>query len=91
MTKKVFLDQINSFALSLGEDCLKGHGIRIGGTLEFLLRGMPFQVMKSLGHWTSETFTLYLHQDATIIVPYIQNYPVLEEFTHYTMAQVRNH
>ena len=44
----------------LGEDSPKGHGIHIGGTLEFLLRGMPFDVMKSLGRWTSEAFTLYL-------------------------------
>ena len=55
----------------LGEDSLKGHGIHIGGTLEFQLRGMPFDVMKSLGRWTSEAFMLYLHQHATIIVPYI--------------------
>ena len=77
--------------LSLGEDSLKGHGIWIGGTLEFLLRGMPFDVMKSLGCWTSEAFTLYPCKHVNIIVPYIQNHPVLEEFTHYTMPQVRNH
>ena len=74
----------------LGEDSLKGHGIHIGGTLEFQLRGMPFDVMKSLGRWTSEAFMLYLHQHATIIVPYILNHPVLKEFTHYMMPQVRN-
>ena len=90
LTKKVFLDRINRIASMLGEDSLKGHGIRIGGTLEFLLRGMPFDVMKSLGCWTSEAFTLYLRQHATIIVPYIQNHPVLKEFTRYTMPWVRN-
>ena len=90
LTKKVFLDRINRIASMLGEDSLKGHGIRIGGTLEFLLRGMPFDVMKSLGRWTSEAFTLYLRQHATIIAPYIQNHPVLEEFTRYTMPWVRN-
>ena len=74
----------------LGEDSLKGHGIRIGGTLEFLLRGMPFDVMKSLGRWTSEAFTLYLRQHVTIIAPYIQNHPVLEEFTRYTMPWMKN-
>ena len=92
LTNKVFLDQINIIALALGEDSLKGHGIWIAGTLEFLLRGMPFDVMKSLGHWTSEAFTLYLRQHTAIIAPYIQNHhPVLEEFMHYTMPRVRNH
>lgn len=37
LTKKVFLDWINTIAVSLGEDNLKGHRIWIGGTLEFLL------------------------------------------------------
>ena len=90
MTKKVFLDRINVITLMLGEDSLKGHGIQIGGTLEFLPRGMPFDVMKSLGCWTSEAFTLYLCQHVAIIAPYIQNHPVLEEFMHYTMPRVRN-
>lgn len=47
-------------ALLLGEESLKGYGIQIGGTLEFLLGGVPFDVMKPLGHWSSDTFTLYL-------------------------------
>ena len=62
LTKKVFLDRINTIVVSLGEDNLKGHGIRIGGTLEFLLRGMPFDIMKSLSRWMGEAFTLYLCQ-----------------------------
>ena len=88
LPKKVFLDRINRITSMLGEDSLKGHGIHIGGTLEFLLRGMPFDVLKFLGHWMNESFTLYLHQHVTIIVPYIQNHPVLKEFTHYMMPQV---
>lgn len=47
-------------AMSLGEDNLKGHGIHIGATLEYLLCGVPFDVVKSLGHWGSEAFILYL-------------------------------
>ena len=46
LTKKVFLHQLNMIAVLLEED---SHGIHIGGTLEFLLQGMPFDVMKSLG------------------------------------------
>ena len=89
LTKKVFLDQINTIVVLLGEDNLKGHGIQIEGTLEFLLRGMPFDVMKSLGHWMSEAFTLYLRQHATIIAPYIQSHPILEDFMRYTMPHTR--
>ena len=90
LTKKVFLDRINRITSMLGEDSLKGHAIWFGGTFEFLL-GMLFDVVKSLGCWTSKAFMLYLHQHATIIAPYIQNHPVLKEFTHYMIPQVRNH
>lgn len=85
LTKGTFLERINTIVTALGEVDLKGHGIRIGGTLEFLLRRVPFDVMKSLGQWLSEAFTLYLHQHAIIIAPYIQDHPILEEFTRYTM------
>ena len=91
LTKKVFLERINAIAVLLGEQSLKGHGICIGATLEFLLRGVPFDVMMSLGHWSSDSFTLYLRQHAAIIAPYIQDHLILEEFTRYTMPRARNH
>ena len=69
LTKKVFLYRINVIVLSIGEQSLKGHGINIGATLEFLLCGVPFYVMKSLGCWSSDSFTLYLHQHTTIGKP----------------------
>ena len=91
LIKKAFLDRINTVTTSLGEDSLKGHRIWIGGTLEFLLRGVPFNVMKSLGRWSSDAFILYLRQHAVIIAPYIQNHSILEQFTRYTMPHARNH
>ena len=90
LTKRTFLERINTIATVLGEVDRKGHGIWTGGMLEFLLCRVPFDVMKSLGQWLSEAFTLYLHQHAIIIAPYIQDHPILEEFTHYTMPQARN-
>jgi hypothetical protein len=90
LTKRVFLDRINVVAMSLGEDNIKGHGIRIGATLEYLLRGVPFDVVKTLGRWGSEAFVLYLRRHAIIIAPYIQEHPILETFTRYTMPPVRS-
>ena len=90
LTKRTFLERINTIVTALGEVDLKGHGIWIGGMLEFLLHGVPFDIMKSLGQWLSEAFTLYLCQHAIIIAPYIQDHLILEEFTCYTMPQARN-
>jgi hypothetical protein len=90
LTKHTFLGRLNAIASSLGLDPLKGHGVRIGGTLEYLLRGVPFDVVKSMGRWTSDAFTLYLRKHAVIMAPYLQASPILESFTHYTMPPVRS-
>ena len=44
----------------------QGYGIRIGSTLEYLLRGMPFKVMKVKGRWASDAFLVYLTQHYTL-------------------------
>jgi hypothetical protein len=89
LTRSEFLKRINLAATQLGIDSIKGHGIRIGATLEYLLRGVPFDVVKSIGRWSSESFLLYLRQHAVIIAPYIQGTPIMDAFTRYTMPPPR--
>jgi hypothetical protein len=88
LTKRTFINRINTIASSQGLPSLKGHGIRIGGTLEYLLRRVPFDVVKLMGRWSSEAFVLYLWKHAVIMAPYLQGSPVLEAFTRYTMPPV---
>lgn len=89
LTRGAFLQRIGSIAKNGGCPDLKGHGIRIGGTLEYLLRGVPFDVVKSMGRWSSEAFTIYLRNHAVIMAPYLQDTPIIEPFTRYTMAKLR--
>lgn len=90
LTKTKFLERVAAAARAAGLDPLQGHGIRIGSTLEYLLRGMPFDVMKAKGRWASDSFLLYLRKHAVIIAPYIQASPTLHEaFVRYTMPPVR--
>lgn len=91
LTKRIFMNRLNAITSSLNLDSLKGHGVRIGGTLEYLLRGIPFDVVKSMGRWGSDAFVLYLRKHAVIMAPYLQRGPVLEAFTRYTMPPVRRH
>jgi hypothetical protein len=91
LTKRIFMNRLNVIAASLNLDSLKGHGVRIGGTLEYLLRGIPFDVVKSMGRWGSDAFVLYLRKHAVIMAPYLQRGPVLEAFTRYTMPPVHHH
>ena len=89
LTRNEFLKRVNQAASELGLDSLKGHGIRIGAVLEYLLRGVPFDVVKSIGRWSGESFLLYLRQHAVVIAPFIQGTPILEAFTRYTMPPPR--
>ncbi|GBE84549.1 hypothetical protein SCP_0605280 [Sparassis crispa] len=90
LTRSEFLKRLNTAAAALGAtNSLKGHGIRIGAVLEYLLRGISFEVVKSIGRWSSETFRVYLRQHAVIMAPYMQSSPVLEPFTHYTTPPPR--
>ena len=89
LTKRTFMDHLNAIGLLLGLNHLRGHGIRIGSTLEYLLRGVPFDVMKAMGRWIGEAFLLYLRQHAVIMAPYMQAHTLLETFTHYTMPPIR--
>jgi hypothetical protein len=90
LTKTKFLDRVKKAALAANLDPLQGHGIRIGSTLEYLLRGMPFDIMKSKGRWASDAFLLYLRKHAVIMAPYIQaKSTVHEAFIRYTMPPAR--
>ncbi|KAG2111120.1 hypothetical protein DEU56DRAFT_749658 [Suillus clintonianus] len=89
LSKPELSKRLTAIARAASLPDLKGHGLRIGGTLEYLLRGIPFDVVKSMGRWSSDAFTLYLRDHAVIIAPYIQASPALEPFTRHTMPQVR--
>ena len=69
---------------------LKGHSLRIGGTLHYLLQGTPFDVVKTMGRWSGESFTRYLRKHALILALYLQERPQLvERLTSYAMPPVR--
>lgn len=90
LTKRKFLDVTSKAAKAAGLVPLQGHGIRIGATLEYLLRGVPFDVMKVKGRWASDAFLLYLRKHAQILAPYMQAVPMLHEaFIRYSMPPVR--
>ncbi|KAI6004430.1 hypothetical protein F5J12DRAFT_722343 [Pisolithus orientalis] len=68
---------------------LRGHSLRIGGTLHYLLQGIPFDVIKTIGNWAGHSFTLYLCQHTMILAPYLNDRPtLLEHFMRYAMPPV---
>ena len=90
LTKSKFISELAKAARAAGLEPLQGHGIRIGSTLEYLLRGVPFDVMKVKGRWSSDAFILYLRKHAQILAPYIQAAPAVHDaFTRLMMPAVR--
>ncbi|KIK81939.1 hypothetical protein PAXRUDRAFT_154879, partial [Paxillus rubicundulus Ve08.2h10] len=65
---------------------LKGHSLQIGGTLHYLLKGTPFDIIKLIGRWAGDSFTLYLRQHAVILTLYLTDHPdTLDQVTQYIM------
>lgn len=67
LSRLIFLKTVNTAASQAGLRHLHGHGIRIGATLEYLLRGVSLEAMKVKGHWASDAFTTYLTNHAHIL------------------------
>ncbi|KAF5320261.1 hypothetical protein D9611_011256 [Ephemerocybe angulata] len=77
LTSSAFLKRVNAALEDVGEPPIQGHCLRIGGVLEWLLRGRSFEVVKVMGWWSSDAFLVYIRRQAAILAPYIQAYPVL--------------
>jgi hypothetical protein len=90
LTKTIFLNRLRKALRDAGRPVKHGHSIRIGATLEYLLRGVPFEAMKSIGRWSSDSFSKYLRKHAQILAPYVQVVPDLHQrVSHEQMAVVR--
>ena len=60
LSKKKLLNWCNAIWIANGEPhVISGHSFRIGGTTELLLRGIPPDVIKTLGRWESDSFLAY--------------------------------
>src|SRR5258708_38545550 len=77
LTKHKLLERIKSITAGNDLPNFEGHGLRIGGTLEYLLRGIPFKAVQAMGQWKSDTFHTYLRKHAQILAPYLQANPAL--------------
>ncbi|KAF8418378.1 hypothetical protein L210DRAFT_3427164, partial [Boletus edulis BED1] len=71
LMKTEVTNQIKDITSQFNLPDLKGHSLRIGGTLHYLLQGTPFDVVKTMGRWSGESFTLYLRRHVLILAPYL--------------------
>lgn len=85
LSRTTFIRRISTVAKAKDLPLIPGHGIRIGSTLEYLLRGVPFEVMKTKGRWSGGSFQIYLRKHAQVIAAHIQAVPnIHEEFIRHS-------
>ncbi|KAF5386972.1 hypothetical protein D9615_001776 [Tricholomella constricta] len=89
MTRTAFTRRLNRAACALGTITLHFHGIHIGSVLEYMLRGVPLEVVKRMGRWSSEAFTVYLREHAVVLAPYLQDSPAFVPFNQAILPPVR--
>lgn len=89
LTRKKFLDRFEELRAAADIIHLTGHSLRIGGTLELLLQGKSFEVVKTKGRWKSDAFQRYLRLHGTIMASYIQEGPIRHGVIQYTLVAPR--
>ncbi|KAJ7851476.1 hypothetical protein B0H13DRAFT_2399780 [Mycena leptocephala] len=77
LTKTEFRKHLSKAFTAADVEFIHVHGICIGSTLEYLLRGIPLDVVKAKGRWASDAFSIYLRRHAQIMAPYMQAEPQL--------------
>ena len=60
LSKNQVTSRISAIAKQYGLANIKGHSLCIGGTLHYLLKDIPFEVVKVIGRWAGVAFTGYL-------------------------------
>lgn len=73
LTKSLFLRRCNAIWHPLGYPRTTGHCFRIGGTTELLIAGIPPEVVKATGRWSSDSFLRYWRSLDDIAPQYIRH------------------
>lgn len=72
LTQRLFLGRLNTILKQHSFSIITGHCFRIGGTTYLLLAGIPPDIVKILGRWTSDAFLRYWRHLEIIAPLYIE-------------------
>lgn len=87
LTKSFFMSQCNAIWAAAGFDALQGHGFRIGGATDLLLKGTPPDIVMAQGRWASaQSFILYWRKIEEILPLYLSRTFVLDRLSQLSTA-----
>ncbi|KAF8748804.1 ABC transporter [Rhizoctonia solani] len=69
LTREDFLVRCNEVWITEGHPSVFGHSFRIGGTHAYLTAGVPSDVVKKMGRWSSDAFLRHFRVPASIRGP----------------------
>lgn len=72
MTGRRMLRRLNEILANAKHTRITGHCFRIGGTTHLLLQGVPPDVVKLMGRWTSDAFLCYWRSLEIIAPMYVE-------------------
>ncbi|KAF8895591.1 hypothetical protein BD779DRAFT_1668836 [Infundibulicybe gibba] len=72
LTRSKFMARCNEIWTRHGWPKLTGHCFRIGGTTELLVAGVPPDVVKAMGRWSSDAFLRYWRSLELIAPKYVE-------------------
>ncbi|KAF8886363.1 hypothetical protein BD779DRAFT_1611783 [Infundibulicybe gibba] len=72
LTKDKFLARCNEIWTMYGWPRMTGHSFRIGGTTKLLVAGVPPDVVRAMGRWSSDAFLRYWRSLELIAPKYVE-------------------
>jgi hypothetical protein len=81
LTKRAFLDRVNAIWTAHRYPRITGHAFRIGGTTELLRCGVPPDMVKRAGRWSSDSFLRYWRKEEEILPQHLDQIAVSRRHT----------
>ncbi|KDN34222.1 hypothetical protein RSAG8_12690, partial [Rhizoctonia solani AG-8 WAC10335] len=89
LTHEDFMKRINEVWTTLGYQKVTGHSFRIGGTTTLLKNGVPPDIVKELGRWSSDAFHEYWRDVPSIAANYVEYLHIGEGASTFISDQAR--
>ena len=91
LTNNRFMQRCNEIWHKAGYPHVTGHSFRIGGTTELLLTGIPPDIVKKSGRWSSDAFLRYWRSTEDIIDTHTRPSSNLDSHRPYKRRRTHSH
>ncbi|CEL60035.1 hypothetical protein RSOLAG1IB_12295 [Rhizoctonia solani AG-1 IB] len=81
LTREDFLARCNEIWSLCGFSHVSGHSFRIGGTHAYLTAGVPIDVVKKMGRWSSDAYLRYWRSIGSIVDVHAKDIPRVANYT----------